>query len=461
MRIELLSRPQLFRAALFGATLVSAMFASAQDNPGDFASRTPLKLSGQGPFYRIELPLALQLDSRQGDLADVRIFDAQGQAQPYSVAYNPTQPHQASTPTDVKWFPLYDNADASDAVPTIRVERSAGGAVIEVQPQSDIEAGEEILRGWLLDTSTLTDPLEILTIDWSTEREGLQRFTIEASDDMQTWQAWGEGQVARLSFADELVEQRDVALPGRTARYLRLLWKAPHSAPTLTSAQLTSLRTDTPSLPLSWSQPVSGSLAEPGNYLWDLPSALPIEHLKIDIAQANSLAPATLYGRLDSKDPWEPIGSGLLYHLMQSGENMVQDEIQLPGKVVRQLRLEVDERGGGLGAQAPQMRFAMRATQMVFQAQGTGPFSLAVGNANAAAASVPLSTLIPDNNPQKMASLGRADPDTAPIKAAAAAPVATVESVDWKRAGLWGVLVLGFVLLGWIAVSSWRGSAKS
>lgn len=460
MTIQLLSRPQWLRSALLGATLLSAMLASAQETPSDFASHTPLQVTGEGPWYRLELPQAVQLDSRQSDLADVRIFDAQGKAQPYSVVYNPTQPPQPSTPVDVKWFPLYDNADASDTAPIIRVERSASGAVLDVQPQSDIEAGEEILRGWLLDTSSLQDPLERLTLDWSTEHEGLQRFTVEASDDLQTWQVWGEGQVARLSFADELVEQRDVALPGRTARYLRLLWKAPHSAPTLTSAQLTSLHTETPSLPLSWSQPIEGSLAEPGNYLWELPGALPVEQLKIEITQANSLAPANVYGRLDSDVPWEAIGSGLLYRLLQNGETMVQDEVQLPGKVVRQLRLEVDERGSGLGAQAPQLRVAVRATQVVFKAQGTGPFSLAIGNATATAANVPLSTLIPDNTPQKMASLGRAEPDTAPIKAAVAAPVPTTDNVDWKRAGLWGVLVLGCILLGWIALSSWRGSRR-
>jgi hypothetical protein len=43
-----------------------------------------------------------------------------------------------------------------------------------------------------------------------------------------------------LSFADELVEQRVVTLPGRSARYLRLLWTTPQSAPTLTSAQLST-----------------------------------------------------------------------------------------------------------------------------------------------------------------------------------------------------------------------------
>ncbi len=460
MTIQLLSRPQWCRSALLAATLLSAMLASAQESPGDFASHTPLQLSGEGPWYRLELPLVIQLDSRQSDLADVRIFDAQGQAQPLSVAYHPTQPHQPPTPVEVKRFALYDNADASNTAPIIRVERTASGEVLDVQPQSDIEAGEEILRGWLLDTSNVQDPLERLTIDWSTEREGLQRFTIEASDDLQNWQAWGEGQVARLSFADELVEQRDVALPGRKTRYLRLLWKAPHSAPTLTSAQLSSLHSNSQSLPLSWSQPIEGRLAQAGNYLWELPSALPVEQLKIDITQANSLAPANVYGRLNSNEPWEVIGSGLLYRLVQNGENMLQDEIPLPGKVVRQLRLEVDERGSGLGAQAPQLRVAVRGTQLVFQARGKGPFTLAVGNPTASAATVPLLTLIPDYDAQKLTGIGLATPDTAPIKAAAAAPVPAVTGIDWKRAGLWGVLVAGFIVLSSIALSSWRGSAK-
>ncbi|WP_122781226.1 DUF3999 family protein, partial [Pseudomonas viridiflava] len=116
-------------------------------------------------------------------------------AQPLSVAYHPTQPHQPPTPVEVKRFALYDNADASNTAPIIRVERTASGEVLDVQPQSDIEAGEEILRGWLLDTSAIKAPLGQLIIDWSAEREGFQSFSIEASDDLQHWRDWGEGQV--------------------------------------------------------------------------------------------------------------------------------------------------------------------------------------------------------------------------------------------------------------------------
>lgn len=458
MRNLILSRPFTLKIAALGAVLCAAMTAHAQDKPADFASQTPLSLSGQGPWYRIELPLAVQLNARDPNLGDLRIFNSEGQAQAYALAQQVPTQEQASTP--VKWFPLYTTAEAGDAIPVIRIERSANGSVLEVQPQSDIEAGEEILRGWLLDTSAIDAPLEQLVIDWNTEREGFQHFSIEASDDLQHWRSWGDGQVARLSFSDEVVEQREVGLPGYRARYLRLLWRSPSNAPTLTSAHLLSAPADSPTLPLTWSPAISGKSGQPNQYLWDLPVGLPIERVKVAIAQPNSLAPGTLYGRMDDREPWQVISSGLLYRLTQNGSDAVQDQLQLSGQVVRQLKLEVDDRGGGLGSQAPELSVAVQATQVVFLARGAGPFTLAVGNARAKAASLPLTTLIPDFVPQRLNTLDLAQPSTAPVANMAAAPVATdVSGPDFKRIGLWAVLVGGVLMLGWMAFSTWRASS--
>lgn len=459
MRNLLLSRPFMLRIAVLGAALCTAMIAHAQGKPADFASQTPLFVDGQGPWYRIELPLAVQLHARDPGLGDLRVFNREGQPQAYAVVQQ--APAQERTSTSVKWFPLYSTAEAGDTVPVIRIERSASGSVLEVQPQSDIEAGEEILRGWLLDTSAIDAPLEQLVIDWNTEREGFQHFSIEASDDMQHWRSWGEGQVARLSFSDEVVEQREVGLPGHRARYLRLLWRSPSNAPTLTSAHLLSASSDSPPLSLTWSPTVAGKSDKPNEYQWQLPVGLPVERVKIAIAQPNSLAPGTLYGRLDDQQPWQVVSSGLLYRLTQGSGDAVQDQLQLSGQVVRQLKLEVDDRGGGLGAQAPELSVAVQATQVVFLARGEGPFTLAVGNAEAKAADLPLTTLIPDFIPQRLATLGTAQPTTAPVAdmAAAAVIAAPATGVDFKRLGLWAVLVSGVLLLGWMAFSTWRASA--
>ncbi|NWB88056.1 DUF3999 domain-containing protein [Pseudomonas gingeri] len=436
--------------------LCAALSAFAQEKPSDYSTQVPLTLSGEGPWYRLELPLTLQLSARQSDLSDVRVFNGAGEPQAYALAREQAQATQSNSLTDVKWFPLYNSADAPEVTPSVRVQSSANGTLVEVSPSGKLQTGEKVLRGWLLDASAIKTPLQQLVLDWSSEHDGFQRFSIEASDDLQHWQAWGDGQVARLSFADERVEQHEVALPGLSARYLRLLWQSPQAAPMLSSAQLASSTTSSLPLPLVWSQPLAGSSAKAGEYTWQLPLGLPLEQVRVELAQANSLAPVNLYGRQDGNAPWQTLSSGLLYRLTQNGQDVVQDQLQLPGRAVAQLKLVVDERGGGLGAQAPTLRFAVRSTQLVFLARGEPPFSLALGNPTVRAANLSLSTLIPDYSPQRLAGLGKATATGAAVTTVQPPAVPVAVGTDWKKIGLWAVLLLGVAALAGMAFSLLR-----
>ena len=43
--------------------LCTTCSAWAQETPADFTTRVPLTVSGEGPWYRLELPLAVQLSA--------------------------------------------------------------------------------------------------------------------------------------------------------------------------------------------------------------------------------------------------------------------------------------------------------------------------------------------------------------------------------------------------------------
>ncbi|MBV7547074.1 DUF3999 domain-containing protein [Pseudomonas sp. PDM26] len=441
-----------------GAVAMGVVFSAvAQEKPADFTTQVPLSVTGEGPWYRLELPLNVQLNARQADLSDLRVFNAVGDVQAYALARESAQSSETRTLNEVKRFALYNSVDATESAPSVRVQSSANGTLVEVQPSSQLEPGEEELRGWLLDASAIKAPLQQLILDWTSERDGFQRFTLEASDDLQHWQFWGEGQVARLTFADERVEQHEVNLPGQSARYLRLLWITPHSAPTLTSAQLQSASPRSLPLPLVWSQALAGSSTKAGEYTWQLPTGLNVERVQVELSQPGSLAPVSLAGRRDSSLPWQPLGSGLLYRLTQNGQDVVQNELPLSGQIVQQLKLTVDERGGGLGDQAPTLKFAVRATQLVFLARGPGPYTLVVGNATTKAANLPLSTLIPDYSPAKLATLGRAMVEVGAVvsNASTEKTLATTDT-QWKKFGLWAVLLLSVLFLAAMAFSLLR-----
>ncbi|MFZ3152630.1 DUF3999 domain-containing protein [Pseudomonas sp.] len=436
-------------------SLLCSAPALAQEQPGDYAVQLPLSLSGEGPWYRLDVPMALHFAARYGDLRDLRVFNAEGQALAYALVAGQDESRDSQQEQAVKWFALYAEQGDSGATPSLRVQRSTSGTLIELLDEPDAAAKPPLLRGWLLDASALEEPLVRLQLDWSGGQEGFQRFSIEASDDLQTWRSWGSGQLARLAFDGERIEQRQIELPGSKARYLRLLWQSPQQAPQLTAASLRSQRSDSMPAPLVWSQPLSATRSPDGQYQWHLPLALPLQRLHVELSQVNSLAPIRVSGRSEAQGAWQSLAQGLLYRLPENGVDIRQDELPLPGWAVQQLRLHVDERGGGLGVEPPQIKVAVRATQLVFLQRGSPPYRLALGRAGGESAALPLTTLIPGYQPQRLQQLGTAEAQLQTEKLAQHKQAVASES-DWKRWGLWLVLLLGVGVLTLMAVSLLR-----
>jgi hypothetical protein len=73
------------------------------------------------------------------------------------------------------------------------------------------------------------------------------------------------------------------------------------------------------------------------------------------------------------------------------------------------------------------------------------------------AANLPLSTLIPDYSAAKLATLGKATVDGGAM-ATPASTVTTTAAIDtnWKKIGLWAVLLLSVLFLGAMAFSLLR-----
>jgi hypothetical protein len=234
----------------------------------------------------------------------------------------------------------------------------------------------------------------------------------------------------------------------------------PQAAPVLSQVLVQSTLSSRVPPPLVWSEPIKGSSLKPNEYTWTLPVALAVERVQIALDQPNSLAPVDLFGRYDPNGSWEPLESGLLYRLTQNGQDAVQSELPMRGETLRQLKLQVDDRGGGLGAEVPLLRVAVRPVQLVFLARGAGPYRLAIGSANVAAAQLPLGTLIPDADEQRLASIGVAEPAITPVIVKPAPAASVVPSSNWKRISLWLVLIIGVLALAAMAWSLVRAKPR-
>jgi Protein of unknown function (DUF3999) len=446
----------MIRFPLALAVLLLPVLAAAEA-PSDFQATAPIMLQGDGPYYRLTLPIQANFAAHSPDLRDLRVFNSQGDAVRFSLIRDQARTEQTEQQVPLKWFPLYAADATSDTLRQVKIDRRSDGTIVSVLDGDPAAGGAPKLRGYLLDTSQAKGADLKLTLDWDPAITGFQQLAVEASDDLQSWQRWeGAAQLARLEFNGEHVERKQIDLPGGHAAYLRLTWHVPAEAPALTAAVLTiGNATDRPA-GLTWSDPTAPSRSGQDGYEWDYQRPIAIERLKLALPQVNVLSPVDIATR-DETVPhaeWRVLARSVLYRLLIDGKEWQQQDISLYPTPIRTLRIAPDARGGGLGG-APTLAVGVTAQQLVFLASGSGPFRLAIGKDDAKAADLPPATLMPGYGstnapPISVAQLGSLTGSTG--QSAAGGALSELPTGGWQSLVLWGVLLIGIGAIGFMAV---------
>ena len=120
--------------------------------------------------------------------------------------------------------------------------------------------------------------------------------------------------------------------------------------------------------------------------------------------------------------------------------------------------MRVDRRGGGIGRGTPVCEFGWIPATVMFSARGTGPFRLAFGSGRSGdcvRGGDDLFRRFTDQYEGKGLP-GKVVPGRPYTLAGESALRRPLVPLDAKQAILWGVLLLGVALLGWMAVTLHR-----
>lgn len=429
--------------------------------PEEFRFHAPIVAPPGHSHYRVSLPAAVYTGLEQPGMGDLRVLNASGEAVPH--AFVPRGPHgPAPLQTGAtKLFPLYGESAAGLDGVKLDVVRGAGGTVIRLAADAKGKKAGRKLLGYLVDAGESELPMDALRFVWRTGAGFTGAARVEASDDLSRWNTWvADAPVLALSHAGERLERNRVELGGRKARYLRLSFV--HVPPdfTLASVQIERrLAHDEPAR--AWRRLARAQeTGKAGEYRFDAGGRFPVDRLRLELPQANSVARVQVLARESERAPWRAMASALVFRLERNGVTASNPDLAVPAGAGTQWLLKVDQRGGGIGAGEPALEAGWVPHEIVFAARGSAPFAVAYGSRLAKAEALPLATVVPGYEPGKDIVAERATVSDAAGTARAAVswrdPAALLrnlfESGEGKKWVLWALLSAGVLAVAWMAL---------
>lgn len=438
--------------------------ATAPLHPDDFAYGMTLQGEGEGALYGFALPDEVYRHTVRSDLADLRIFNGNGEVVPHLLQHNPAS-EEIRQRLALPFYPLYADEVASGGETTLRIVPGQQGAVIDLRAQSPQEAKQRTISYFILDASALQQPIRQLAFRWQAGDETfITTVTVEQSSDLSHWQPLASGSLAELLYGDARMQRNEISLSGGHKPYLRVSWPLGARGVRLVAAEAEVAQPGAEPL-WHWGGAQERPAAEADRYEFEALGRYPVERLQVVLPQENTMVRATISSTDEpQRGPWRVRYQGVLYSLRHEGGRIESGELPIAISNDRYWRIEVEQAGGGLGAGTPRLQLGWRPHRALFIARGTPPFTLAFGSARSehlaqdravagwlaaqqrGGAVVEMKTV----QPQPLHTLGgesRLRPLPPPL--------------PWKRWLLWGVLIIGVLAMLAMARSLYRQMNRS
>lgn len=458
-------------AVLLAIGALAGLGALAADTPppADFAWHATLTPPAGASLARIDVPVQALLGMRSGNANDVRVFNAAGAVVPFAMLGGADLRRAAPFAQTISYkaYQLFaaSNPDGKPARGTVEVRVDAGDQRNSAWVRWDrpdmktsaIDAAAQPLQAALFDMRAEKQNLGALDVVVDMPHNALVHMTVATSTDLMDWTPVAtKGPLFQFDGGDapsntvlELVQPLQVQ-----GRYVRLSWSG-QSGVKLRALTGTVAASQTAASPLRADLP-PGTPDGNSALNWSLPFATPIAALHLQAVQNNSLVPVRILGRGDASQPWRTLASSVVYRLDGVGQSGSNPATALHGASVQSLRVEAGK-GIALPDGGLQAAVEFAPVQVAFLASGAGPFTLAVGRPQTAAAAVDAS-LLGSVTPAKLIELPLATLSNIVVQAR---PVDgpsrwLPEGVSLRSVLLWVVLGVGVLALGFVALSLMR-----
>jgi hypothetical protein len=450
MKVVLLMVPFLMTSLAWAGEDVTPLHRA------DFAYGIELSVSGQGALYGLPVPPQVYQECTRADLGDLRVFNSQGLV-PHLVRAQLSKKNSPE-PVALPFFPLMGEEEGPKRLPpNLHIATDSNGTIIDIR-QGEGENPATVVTSYIIDTSGLKDKADWLEFSWFGQGDHFSTSVrVEASDDLSSWRSFvSQASLAELRFAGHDLLRNRIDMRAGAQKYLRFSWPAGQKGVVLTGIKAGYNREDVSQnrtiLYLSGQAEASAKQGQVA-YHYTSDGFFPVDQLSVRLPQNNSLAQVTLFSRASEDGPWRHRAEFLSYQLLVDGVRLDSSSKHIAPSTDRFWRLEID---AAASVGAPMLELGWLPQQLVFVAQGQGPYTLAFGRAGLGGERSTVDRLLSSLDPRQEKNLVMPAYAGNQIILGGKGQLLPSPEIPWRRWLLWASLVAGVLVIGGMALQLFK-----
>ena len=433
-----------------------AAFGQQSLSKEDFAFGSEIEIIDNKSVVDVILPEDVYQVTKSNTLTDLAVFNSKGEVVPHILVTPESKVIDKSLPSeDLTLFPVYGAKNSESNFSNIKISTAKDGTIVEIQSSNKTnkkDKSKKTVVGYLIDATKIKNKIEKFQLSL----DGVQdnyfiKVILEGSQDLKNWNAIeSDAVLAKFEVKNEKLKKDEVQLSGSAFTYYRISWPSTSDEIKLSSVKAVFSTKKERVEELQW-KAVSGIKTPAVNdqliYQYDVGGYYPVSAIKVQFADQNSIARVSIEAANDEKGAWSHIQASTFFTVIKEGAELSNLKVNFSDRQFRFWRLHLNSNLAGVGSSFPDITFGWRPNIVRFLARGEGPFTLAYGSSKAI--NVPQSDLI---NADWTKEVGKGNLKS---KIAFGGPEKLVvekkSKYPLRKIMLWGILLIGVVLLGSMA----------
>ncbi len=475
--LMLYARRSTFYLVKTGVVFLSVFFtinASAQPDifqKEKFQYKADILIDDSSPMQMIVVPESVQSTLYYQDARDIRVYNANGELVPSVVTFeaNKVMP---SIIKELRFYPI--NSEGNEIKQDPSINHSANIALnVELtinaeNKNTDVPLEDKIQNPgiYIIENSQyekmqsqsipVSGGLTQIIIEWEGAFEGIAGLRLESSDDLNNWHNLiSKENIVNMRFMDQQLTKNILPISSRASRYIKLIWLDDQRPVIKTikakfGQEMLKLNYEwTQNLPL---QRVNEKNISPNTFDVHISPAFRADRFRVVTKEMNQIYTGNLKTKKSLKHQWENFTDFQFYQVDTGNGKITSLERFIGTNIDRYWRINFQYPQSPKVNDVVAIQVNRYPLSVYFLRQGNEPFYLAYSNESIAVQPEKLTSIVSGLVEKNAVKYGVAHLSTQSIVEPWVAPLVKTPT-DWKKITLWVVLVLGVLLMMFMAKS--------